>query len=86
LLAAGSGASCGDERLPQLRGRRRARDAGRQRADKVRAFTVARGEAVEAAAAVEIAAVLGDASNEDAQRVALLVNRIVGMLTRLIRP
>ena len=86
LLAAGSGSARGDERLPQLRGRRGARDAGRQRADKVRAFTVARGEAVEAAAAVEIAAVLGDASNEDAQRVALLVNRIVGMLTRLIRP
>jgi len=47
---------------------------------------VARGEAVEAAAAVEIAAVLGDASDEDARRVAVLVDRIVGMLTRLIRP
>ena len=56
------------------------------RADKAPAFTVARGEAVEAAAAVEIAAVLGDASDEDAQRVAVLVDRIVGMLTRLIRP
>jgi len=48
---------------------------------------VARGEAVEAAAAVEIAAVLGDASDEDARRVTVLVDRIVGsMLTRLIRP
>ena len=64
-----------------------AEGAGRvTRADKARAFTVARGEAVEAAAAVEIAALLGDASDEDAQRVAVLVDRIVGMLTRLIRP
>ena len=86
MLAAGSGSARGHERLPQLRGRRGARDAGRLRADKARAFTVARGEAVEVAAAVEIAAVLGDASDEDAQRVALLVDRIVGMLTRLIRP
>ncbi len=35
-------------------------------ADKARAFTVARGEAVEAAAAIEIAALLGDARAEDA--------------------
>jgi four helix bundle protein len=64
-----------------------AEGAGRvTRADKARAFTVARGEAVEAAAAVEIAAVLGDASEADALRVALLVDRIVRMLTGLIRP
>ena len=55
------------------------------RADKARAFTVARGEAVEAAAAIEIAALLGDARAEDAERVAVLADRVVAMLTRLIR-
>jgi len=62
-----------------------AEGAGRvTRADKGRAFTVARGECVEAAAAIEIAALLGDASAEDAHRVAVLADRIVAMLTRLI--
>ena len=55
------------------------------RADKARAFTIARGETVEACAAVEIAALLGDARDADAQRVAVLADRIVAMLTRLIR-
>ena len=50
-----------------------------------RAFTIARGETVEACAAVEIAALLGDARDADAQRVAVLADRIVAMLTRLIR-
>ena len=64
-----------------------AEGAGRvTRADKARAFTVARGECVEAAAAIEVAALLGDASSEDAHRVAILADRIVAMLTRLIRP
>ena len=54
-------------------------------ADKARAFTIARGECVEAAAAVEVAALLGDASQADAQRVAVLADRVVAMLTRLIR-
>ena len=63
-----------------------AEGAGRvTRADKARAFTVARGEAVEAAAAVEIAALLGDARAEDAERVARLADRVIAMLTRLIR-
>ena len=63
-----------------------AEGAGRvTRADKARAFTVARGEAVEAAAAIEIAALLGDARVEDAERVAILADRVVAMLTRLIR-
>jgi len=63
-----------------------AEGAGRvTRADKGRAFTVARGEAVEAAAAIEIAVLLGDASPSDAARVAVLADRIVAMLTRLIR-
>ena len=62
-----------------------AEGAGRvTRADKARAFTVARGECVEAAAAIEVAALLGDASEEDAQRVAVLADRVVAMLTRLI--
>ena len=63
-----------------------AEGAGRvTRADKARAFTVARGEAVEAAAAVEIAALLGDAKVEDAERVAVLADRVIAMLTRLVR-
>ena len=55
------------------------------RADKARAFTVARGEAVEATAAVEIAALCGTAKQADADRVAVITDRLVGMLTRLIR-
>ena len=55
------------------------------RADKARAFTIARGECVEAAAAVEIAAACGQASAVDVERVAWLANRLVAMLTRLIR-
>ena len=55
------------------------------RADKARAFTIARGEAVEAAAAVEIAVVCGTAKQADADRVALVADRLVAMLTRLIR-
>jgi four helix bundle protein len=63
-----------------------AEGAGRvSRADKARAFTIARGECVESAAAVEIAALLGDASAEDAHRVAVLADRVVAMLTKLIR-
>src|SRR5882757_10097465 len=62
-----------------------AEGAGRvTRADKARAFTIARGECVEAAAAIEVAALLGDASAEDAHRVAVLADRVVAMLTRLI--
>jgi len=64
----------------------RAEGAGRAtHADKARAFTIARGECVEAAAAVEIAAVCGSASDADVERVAVLADRLVAMLTRLIR-
>jgi len=64
-----------------------AEGAGRvTRADKARAFTIARGEAVEAAAAVEIAALCGDASPESALAVAHLADRLVALLTGLIRP
>jgi four helix bundle protein len=63
-----------------------AEGAGRvTRADKARAFTIARGECVEAAAAVEIAAACGYASELDVERVARLADRLVAMLTRLIR-
>ena len=55
------------------------------RADKARAFTIARGEAVAAAAAVEIAALCGTATPSDSDRVAVIVDRLVGMLTRLAR-
>ena len=54
-------------------------------ADKARAFTIARGEACEAAAAVEVAALCGDASVESAQRVGQLTHRLVALLTGLIR-
>ena len=63
-----------------------AEGAGRYtRADKARAYTIARGEAVECAAALEIASLLDHARAEDAKRVALLANQVVAMLTRLIR-
>ena len=55
------------------------------RADKARAFTVARGEAVEAAAAVEIAVLCGTAKQADSDHVARLADRLVAMLTPLIR-
>ena len=54
-------------------------------ADKARAFTIARGEACEAAAAVEVAALCGDASPDDGQRVGRLTHRLVALLTGLIR-
>ena len=63
-----------------------AEGAGRvTRADKARAFAIARAEAVEAAAAVEIAAMCGDAPAAPAAEVALVTDRLVGMLTRLCR-
>ncbi len=62
-----------------------AEGAGRvTRADKGRAFTIARGEAVEAAA-VEIAALCGDAQPEAAREVARLADRLVALLTGLVR-
>ncbi len=63
-----------------------AEGAGRvTRADKARAFTVARGEAVEAAAVVEIAALCGDARREAVREVARLADRLVALLTGLVR-
>jgi four helix bundle protein len=61
--------------------------AGRvTRPDKARALTIARGEAVEAAAAVEIAALCGDASQASALAVARIADRLVALLTAFIRP
>ena len=63
-----------------------AEGAGRvTRADKARAFAIARGECVEAAAAVEIAALAGDADVHVAQRCAFLADRVVKLLTGFIR-
>jgi four helix bundle protein len=61
--------------------------AGRvTRPDKARVLTIARGEAVEAAAAVEIAALCGDASQASALAVARIADRLVALLTGFIRP
>ena len=63
-----------------------AEGAGRvSRADKARAFAIARGECVEAAAAVEIAALSGDADPDAAQRCVILADRVVRLLTGFIR-
>jgi four helix bundle protein len=63
-----------------------AEGAGRvTRADKARAFTVARGEAGEAAAVVEIAALCGEARADALPQVLEVANRLIGMLTRLVR-
>ena len=63
-----------------------AEGAGRfTRADKARAYTVARGEAVEAVTATEIAVLGGDASAEALPRVIQLGNEAYAMLTKLVR-
>jgi len=63
-----------------------AEGAGRlTRADKARAFAIARGEAVEAVAAVEIAALSGEADADAAAKCVVAANRVVALLTGLIR-
>ena len=63
-----------------------AEGAGRRtRADKARAYAVARGEAVEAIACVEIAALAGDAPAESVARVVELGNAVYAMLSALVR-
>jgi four helix bundle protein len=60
--------------------------AGRaSRADRARVFAIARGEAVEAVAAFEIAAHAGDTAPQHAARCALLGHRRVALLTGVIR-
>jgi four helix bundle protein len=62
-----------------------AEGAGRgSRADKGRAFTIARGEAGEACAAVEIAVQSGEARAASLPEVLELGGHLVAMLTRLI--
>jgi four helix bundle protein len=55
------------------------------RADKARVFGIARAEACEAAAAVEIAAVLKAASAADAAAVVALAVRVKNLLAGLMR-
>ena len=63
-----------------------AEGAGRvTRADKARSFAIARAEAVEAVAAVEIAELCGDAPAERAHEVARVASRLVALLTGLVR-
>jgi len=51
--------------------------------DKARAFAIGRGEAGEAAATVEIAALLGAAPQAAVAEVNAIAHRLCGMLTRL---
>jgi len=63
-----------------------AEGAGRvTRADKARVFAIARGETSEAVAAVEIAAHSGDATEAAAQQCLVIGDRLVALLTGLIR-
>ena len=63
-----------------------AEGAGRvSRADKARAYAIARAEGVEAAAAVEIAALCGDAPEAAAREVLRLADRLYALLTPLAR-
>ena len=63
-----------------------AEGAGRvSKADKARAFTIARGEALEAFAALEVAAITGEADARDVVQCHALTNRLYGLLTGLIR-
>jgi four helix bundle protein len=63
-----------------------AEGAGRvTRGDKARSFAIARAECVEAAAAVEIALLCGDAAPEPAREVARIADRLVALLTGLVR-
>jgi len=63
-----------------------AEGAGRvTRGDKARSFAIARAEAVEAAAAVEIAALLGDCAEGAGLEIARVADRLVALLTGLCR-
>jgi four helix bundle protein len=53
--------------------------------DKARVFVIARGEATEAAAAIEIAVACGDSSEAARDRVVRVARRLTAMLTGLIR-
>ena len=55
------------------------------RADKARAYAIARGEAAEVGAAIEIAVLVGAATADDEAKIVTLASRVVAMLTRLIK-
>jgi hypothetical protein len=60
--------------------------AGRlTRADKARAFTIARGEGLQAFAALETASLVGDADAEHVQRCLPIAQRLYAVLTGLLR-
>ncbi len=54
-------------------------------ADKAHKYSIARGEVIEVAVAVEIAWLADDASEASSQRCNILADRISAMLFRLIR-
>jgi four helix bundle protein len=54
-------------------------------ADKARVFAIARGEACEVAAAVDIAALAGECSAESSRAVGALAREVYALLTGLIR-
>ena len=54
-------------------------------ADQARVFAIARGEAMEAVAAVEIGALFGDTTQEHAKLCVALGHEVYALLTRLIR-
>jgi len=54
-------------------------------ADRRRVFAIARGEATEAAAAVEIAALAGECASEHAAKTQQLGGRVVALLTGLLK-
>ena len=54
-------------------------------ADKARVYAIARGECLEAAAAVEIAALADDTTEEAADVVIARADRLYALLTGLIR-
>ena len=63
-----------------------AEGAGRfTRADKNRAFTIARGEGLEAFAALETAALVGDAEAADVQRCLPIAQRLYALITGLLK-
>ena len=63
-----------------------AEGAGRvTRPDKARAFAIARGEAVEAMAALEIAEISGDAAPGSTAKALPIADRLVALLTGLVR-
>ena len=60
--------------------------AGRSsRADRARVFGIARGEAMEAAAAVEIAVLAGDADSSSLDVCLPIADRLMALLTGLCR-